>query len=86
MTYEGSCDVGALARLAREPAILITDDAAVATRCASLASAAQWIGRILIVRGRTASRIRDNVEIVDNGTAARDIRLTLDRWRERRLH
>lgn len=86
MTYEGPYDARALARLARDPSILVTDDATVARRSAAPAAADPWIGRILIVARRTRSQVNDNLEIVDRATAARDIRLTLERWRERQLH
>ena len=88
MTYGGPRDAKALARLAREPAILITDDAIVARRCGAPApaAAARWIGQILIVTRRTRSQAGDNLEIINRATAARDIRLTLERWRERQLH
>jgi hypothetical protein len=85
VTYDGSLDDTAFDRIARPPAILITDDAVVAALFEALAEGDRWHGFIHLSEEYHAPRARKIVR-VDRAQAATQICATLATWRQARLH
>jgi len=84
VTYDGPLDDSAFDRTARPPAILITDDDAVAALFWILARGDRWRGFIHLADGAPART--DKVARVDRAEAAAQVRETLTIWRTARLH
>lgn len=84
-TYDGALGDMAFDRIARPPAILITDDAMVAARFEALADGDRWHGFIHLGDEYHAPRARKIVR-VDRAQAAAQICATLAAWRQARLH
>ncbi len=84
VTYDGPLDDTAFDRTARPPAILITDDEAVAALFAILAQGDRWRGFIRLGDGGPACI--DKIATVDRAQAAAQIRETLTIWRTARYH
>ncbi len=84
VTYDGPLDDTAFDRIARPPAILITDDGAVAALFATLAQGDRWRGFIHLAEG--APTCTGKVATVDRAQATAQIRETLTMWRTARFH
>jgi hypothetical protein len=85
VTYDGPLDDAAFVRVARPPAILITDDGMVAAGFDGLADGDRWRGFIYLVE-EGAVRRAGRIAWVDRARAAPQIRETLTAWRQARLH
>jgi hypothetical protein len=85
VTYDGALGDAAFDRIARPPAILITDDPMVAASFEPLAGGDRWRGFIHLGDTYDAPRTR-KVARVDRAEAAAQIRETLAAWRQARLH
>jgi hypothetical protein len=84
VTYDGPLDDTTFDRIARPPAILITDDGAVAALFATLAQGDRWRGFIHLADGTPTCSGR--VATVDRARATAQIRETLTMWRTARFH
>jgi hypothetical protein len=84
-TYDGALDDPAFDRIARPPAMLITDDDDVARSFETMAEGDRWGGFIHLADGRDASPTH-KVAKVDRARACEQIRETLAVWRQARFH
>jgi hypothetical protein len=85
VTYDGALDDTAFDRIARPPAILITDDDDVAILFETMAEGDRWRGFIHLADGRDTPRTH-KVARVDRARASEQIRETLALWRQARFH